>query len=93
MSCYYVLANNLYGDAQGKPMPIRKFRWLENEEIDKLNFEEMSDDQKEGYILEVDLDYPSHLHRAHGSFPLAPERLHITPDMLSPYAQGNLSYQ
>ena len=50
----------------------------------------MTEDQETGYIVEVDLLYPDHLHLEHNSFPLAPERLHITRDMLSPYAKGSL---
>jgi len=48
----------------------------------------MTENQDTGYIVEVDLLYPDHLHLEHNSFPLAPERLHITRDMLSPYAKG-----
>ena len=40
-----------------------------------------------GHILEVDLDYPEHLHDLHSDFPLAPERLVIKDDMLSPYCR------
>lgn len=36
-------------------------------------------------ILEVDLDYPEGLHDTHNSYPLAPEQLEITSDMLSVY--------
>ena len=32
----------------------------------------------------VDLDYPSHLHRKHNAYPLAPERLIIDETMLLP---------
>ena len=31
----------------------------------------------EGCILEVDLDYPEHLHDEHTDYPFAPERLNI----------------
>lgn len=48
----------------------------------------MTDLQETGYILEVDLDYPEKLHESHNSFPLAPEHLNITQDILSPYAKG-----
>ena len=30
------------------------------------------DDALEGYVLEVDLDYPEHLHNVHNDYPLAP---------------------
>ena len=45
----------------------------------------MPDDTDIGQILEVDLEYPDTLHDAHRDFPLAPEKLTITRDMLSPY--------
>ena len=40
-----------------------------------------------GFILEVDLDYPTSLHRQHNDYPLAPEKLTITKDQMSPYQQ------
>ena len=44
----------------------------------------ISDTAETGYILEVDLTYPRHLHVLHNQYPLAVEHLTITPDMLSP---------
>ena len=32
---------------------------------------------KLGYILEIDLEYPSHLHDKHNSYPLAPIKSNI----------------
>ena len=40
-----------------------------------------------GFILEVDLKYPVHLHESHNDYPLAAEKL-ITHDMLSSYSQS-----
>ena len=38
-----------------------------------------------GYFFEVDLEYPSKLHYSHNDYPLAPEKLEISSDMLSKY--------
>ena len=35
-----------------------------------------------GYFLEVDLEYPDELHELHNDFPLAPEKLAVSSDML-----------
>ena len=38
--------------------------------------------------MEVDLEYPVDVHDRHADYPLAPEHLKVTPDMLSPYAKS-----
>lgn len=38
-------------------------------------------------ILEVDLEYPSHLHKLRNDYPVAAEKMKVTPDMLSPYCK------
>ena len=38
-----------------------------------------------GYILKVDLEYPSELHELHNDYPLAPEKFEISQNMLSNY--------
>ncbi|GFW85221.1 uncharacterized protein TNCV_3249611 [Trichonephila clavipes] len=68
----YLDANNLYGYAMSKYLPLKDFVWSDNDltEQDILN---LSDESDVGYILEVDLEYPSDLHDKHLDFPLAPE--------------------
>ena len=57
----------------------------ETKHIDILN---VSDDHPPGYILEVDLEYPHDLRELHNDYPLTPEKVLITKEMLSPYAQS-----
>jgi len=47
----------------------------------------VSDASEDGYILEVDLDYPPELHDHHKEYLLAPEKMKVTENMLSPYAK------
>jgi len=65
-------------------LPVSGFRWLNEEEINKLNISTLSDQSSDGYILEVDLLYPEHLHDLHNDFPLAPETFTVSESMLSP---------
>ena len=75
----YLDANNLYGWAMSQSLPTGDFEWLSQEEISNFNVETVQDDGKEGYILEVDLEYPEHLHDLHNDYPLAPEKMKVTP--------------
>ncbi len=85
-SMVYLDANNLYGKAMSFPLPLRNFRWMTDEEIENFTMLHISEEDGDGYILEVDLEYPEELHLRHNSFPLAPETMDITEDHLSPYS-------
>ena len=65
---------------------------MSRKKIDSLDILSIPEDGKYGYVLEVDLDYPSELHAAHSSFPLAPHKMDITEKWLSPYAKGKLHF-
>ncbi|GFT91972.1 uncharacterized protein TNCV_125021 [Trichonephila clavipes] len=69
----YLDANNLYGYAMSKYLPLKDFVWSDNNltEQDILNLPDESD---VGHFLEVDLEYPSDFHNKHSDFPLAPEK-------------------
>ena len=41
-----------------------------------------------GYIFEFDLKYPKKLHELHIDYPLAPEKLAVSSDMLSTYCKN-----
>lgn len=72
-------------------LPHRDFRWLSQDEIESLDVENFNADEDVGLILEVDLSYPDHLHDKHKYYPMAPDNISITEDMLSPYAKTFLS--
>ena len=75
----YLDANNLYGAAISEKLPINGFKWVNdisriNEKFVKSYDKKNSD---KGYILEVDVDYPSKLHKLHSDMPFLPERMKI----------------
>ena len=70
----YLDANNLYGWAMSQPLPTGGFKWVEEPLRLAEIIAEHPADSLEGYILEVDLEYPAELHDAHNAYPLAPER-------------------
>ena len=55
----------------------------------KKNVDVMSIDKKSdiGYILEVDLEYHKELHKLHNDYPLTPEKLTVTNNILSKYCK------
>jgi hypothetical protein len=81
----YFDANNLYGWAMSQPLPTGEFDWLTDQEIAELDITDVADDNEQGYVLEVDLHYPSKLHDLHNDYPLAPEKMKVSSEMLSPY--------
>ena len=83
----YLDANNLYGWAMSQYLPTGGFKWLKQKEIDKFNVYNINKDNKKGYILEVDLEYPKKLHNLHNDYPLAAEKITVEKDMLSNYCK------
>ena len=86
----YLDANNLYGWAMSQPLPTGGFQWVED--CDRLadSVKNLPADGAEGYILEVDLEYPQGLHDEHNSYPLAPERMVVQKEWMSDYQQDLL---
>ena len=79
----YLDANNLYGWAMSQPMPTGGFQWIDY--TDQIL--ETAADADHGFILEVDLAYPPALHADHNDYPLAPEKMTVSKDQMSPYQQ------
>ena len=80
-------ANNLYGWAMSQCLPTGQFKWLTKEQMKKTNLAYFLEDDDEGIILEVDLEYPEELHDLHNDYPLAPEKIKVNKNMLSEYCK------
>ena len=59
----YLDANNLYGFAMSQCLLTGVFKWLSQKKIEKINLATCAADGKKGMIMEVDLEYPSSLHK------------------------------
>ncbi|XP_070153677.1 uncharacterized protein [Polyergus mexicanus] len=68
----YFDINNLYGWAMCQSLPYADFRWVDD--ISDFDVSAIASDSTTGYILEVDLEYPQHLHDAHANLPFCPTR-------------------
>ena len=81
-TCIYIDQKNLYGAAQMCPLPLGSFEWLKPNEIAELYTSWLTWElnSEKGMILEVDLEYPQHLHELHSENPLAPESVMIQYD-------------
>ena len=78
----YLDANNLYGWAMSQYLPTGNFRWMSEREIKKIDPGKYGADSKKGLILEVDLEYPQELHDLHNDYPVCPEKVRVSNDML-----------
>ena len=78
----------------GQFLPTHGFEWVtldtESPEFWADFVCMQTDQQEDGFLFEVDLEYPSYLHDRHDNFPLAPVHQEIKRDLLSTY-QNNLA--
>ena len=73
----YLDANNLYGWAMSKKLPVNGFKWIDNNEINEDFIKNYDENNDKGYIFEVDVKYPKKLHELHSDLPFLPERMEI----------------
>ena len=83
----YLDANNLYGWAMSQYLPTGSFEWLSPKQIEKINLNKYTENSNKGMILEVALEYPQELHDLHNDYPLGPEKVKVTDEMLSNYCK------
>ena len=92
----YLDANNLYGWAMSQYLPTGNFRWMTDKEIKKIDLGNYRADSEKGLILEVDLGYCQELHDLHNDYPITPEKVKVSNNMLSGYCKKllkNIIYQ
>ena len=84
-------ANNLYGWAMSKKLPVNGFKWIDNNEtaepsslersakhvINEEFIKNYNENHIKGYILEVDVKYPKRLHELHSDLSFLSERMEI----------------
>ena len=71
----YLDANNLYGWAMCRELPLNNFKWRDNPNDyfttkTVLEYDEETSDK--GYLLEVDIEYPKNLHEEQRDLPFFP---------------------
>ena len=66
-------------------LPNEDFQWVKN--VDGFDVNSVNKKSDTGYLLEVNLEYPDELHELHNDYPLAPEKLAVSNDMLSTYCK------
>ena len=60
----YLDSNNLYGWAMSQKLPVRNFKWIKKDDISKFDEEfikNCDENSDQGYILEVDAEYPENI--------------------------------
>ena len=71
-------ANNLYGFAMCKKIPVDDFKWVDDLSIFTEDFIKNYDDEDDiGYLFVVDEEHPKNLHKLHSDLPFLPERMKI----------------
>ena len=82
----YLDVNNLYGWAMSKKLPVNRFKWTDTSETSALArkniineefIKNYNENDKKGYIFEVDIKYPKKLRDLHSDLPFLPERMEI----------------
>ena len=70
----YLDANNLYGLAMCKKLPIGGFKWDEPHKYTEEMIKNYDEDSSLGALLEVDIDYPKELHKIDRDVPFLCDR-------------------
>ena len=81
----YLDMNNLCGWTMSEYISYREFKWLKN--VDEINVMAIDEKSNTRYFLEVELEYSDKLHELLNDYPLAPEKIAASNNMLSKYCK------
>ncbi|XP_048256619.1 uncharacterized protein LOC125382162 [Haliotis rufescens] len=87
----YMDFNSLYSGVMLEPLPIGNYQFMSAQDYETIDWVTIDTQGDTGYILEVDLHYPKHLHKLHAAFPMAPTHDNIPFEDFSPYHKELLS--
>ena len=73
----YLDANNFYGRAMIKKLPVGKSEWIHPNDYKEDPMKKFDDNDNYGAILEVDMEYPKELLNKHKDLAFLPERRKI----------------
>ena len=81
----YLDRNNLDGWEMGEYLLYEGFKWLKN--VDEFDVMSINEKSPVGYFLQVDLEHSDKLHELYNDYPLAPQKLAVSSDMLLKYCK------
>ena len=77
----YLDADNLYGWAMSQPLPATKFKWVDIKpsqgEAAQAQISALAASKIKGYLLEVDVKYPTDLHDSHNDLAFVCDKMKI----------------
>ena len=74
----YVDANNLYGWAMSKKLPVDGLKWVDDLSMFTEDFIKSYDEESDvGYLPVVDIEYPKTLRMLHSDLPFLPDRMKV----------------
>ena len=84
----YLDANNLYGWSMSRYLPTKEFKW-NNDNWTKEKIMSIGDEDKKGYIFQVDLHIPESLHDHFNNYVPCPENIQVKKSYLNKFQQEN----
>ena len=70
------------GWAMIQDLPVKDFKFSSKKEINSFDLNSVSSNSQTGYFLEVDLEYCKELHDSYNNYPLCPEKIEVSSDIL-----------